>query len=342
MQYQVKGYKQYERQVPVAAMLLAFSVACVPMREAAALINGGEGNKPISDPGWPKGAAAIFNHPGRIAWWEGPPFGGGQWHSECRGNATTLTAILTGFSKMEGKTKRVVVHDGIGQSFWISEPARKEAGRIDWVFMVWQPASWDRLSRMPAGINPTDARDRGHGPPSQVDVYTGGNVRWADVKVPAGLEVIDERLESHGFTTADGVVLEGRITEVADGKPIAGRVKLRRVEPRGLGPERYSVLAETTADVNGHWVLKKIRAGWIQVVIEADGFVPRIVGQARLDDQPHWSSFDCRLSRIAAVSGRVADEAGLPLPGAEVRVRDVATDEDGRYDLPFDASVKSR
>ena len=93
-------------------------------REAAALITGGEGNKPISDPGWPKGAAAIFNHPSRIAWWEGPPFGGGQWHSESRGDARTLTAILTAFSKMDAKTKRVVVHDGVGQSFWISDPAR--------------------------------------------------------------------------------------------------------------------------------------------------------------------------------------------------------------------------
>ncbi len=336
-----KGYRAYERPIPAAAIMLAFFVAAVPVREAAALITGGEGNKPIPDPGWPKGAAAIFNHPGRIAWWEGPPFGGGQWHSECRGDARTLTAILTGFSKLDAKTKRVVVHDGVGQSFWISEPARKDAARIDWEFIVWQPSSWERLSQLPAGINPTDARDRSNGPPSQIDVYTGGNVRWADVKVPEGLEVVDERLESHGFTAADGVVLEGKITNVADRRPIPGRVKLRRMEPRGLGPERYSVLAEATADADGHWVLKKATAGWLQVVIEADGFVPRIVGYARLDDQPHWSFFDCRLSPLAAASGQVTDEAGQPLPDVDVRIQDVATEEDGRYDLPFDSSVKT-
>ena len=337
----VKGCKRYERQIPAAAIMLAFLLAAVPMREAAALITGGEGNTPISDPGWPKGAAAIFNHPGRVAWWEGPPFGGGQWHSECRGDARTLTAILTGFSKMDGKTKRVVVHDGIGHSFWISEPARKDAARIDWVFMVWQPSRWERLSQMPAGINPTDARDRSDGPPSQIDVYTGGNVRWAEVKVPAGVEVVDERLESHGFTFADGVVLEGKITHVADKRPIAGRVKLRRIEPRELGPEHYTEVAEATADANGHWVLKKVLAGWFQVVIEAEGFVPRIVGYARFDDQPHWSFFDCRLSPLVAVSGQVTDEAGQPLSAVEVRIQDIATEEDGRYDLPFDSSVKT-
>jgi Carboxypeptidase regulatory-like domain len=341
---QSEGRTRNKRRIPAAAIMVAFLLAAVPLREAAALITGGEGNKPIADPGWPKGAGAIFNHPGRVAWWEGPPFGGGQWHSECRGDAKTLSAILTGLSKLDAKTKRVVVHDGVGHSFWInpnSEPGKKDAARIDWVFMIWQPASWERLSQMPAGINPTDAKDRSDGPPSQVDVYTGGNVHWADVKVPDGLEVVDERLESHGFTVADGVVLEGKITDVADKRPVAGRVKLRRMEPRGLGPERYTVMAEAMADANGHWVLKKVLAGWVQVVIEADDYVPRVVGYARFDDQPHWSFYDGRLSRHAPVTGKVVDESGQPLAGVEVRIQDVATEEDGRYDLPVDASVKT-
>jgi hypothetical protein len=66
------------------ALLLLLSLATVAFtsREAFALIEGGEGNTPIADPGWPKFAAAIFNTKSRIAWWEGPPFGGGQWHAE--------------------------------------------------------------------------------------------------------------------------------------------------------------------------------------------------------------------------------------------------------------------
>ena len=77
----------------------------------------------------PEGAAAIFNHPGRVAWWEGPPFGGGQWHAECRGDAKALNAVLADFAKLDVKIKRVVVHDGTGHSFWLAPNQRAgEAG----------------------------------------------------------------------------------------------------------------------------------------------------------------------------------------------------------------------
>jgi hypothetical protein len=44
-------------------------MAVVPVQTAFALVTGGEGNTPRDDPGWPKGAAANFNNPARIAWW---------------------------------------------------------------------------------------------------------------------------------------------------------------------------------------------------------------------------------------------------------------------------------
>ena len=74
--------------------LVALLLAILAPARASALISGGEGNDALADPGWPKGAAAIFNDPGRVAWWEGPPFGGGQWHAECRGDAKALAAVL--------------------------------------------------------------------------------------------------------------------------------------------------------------------------------------------------------------------------------------------------------
>src|SRR5262245_2713183 len=108
--------------------LIIALLAVVSPPEAFALITGGEGNKPLTDPGWPSGAAAIFNHTGRIAWWEGPPFGGGQWHSECRGDAKALSAVLADFAKLDVKTKRVVVHDGTGYSFWLAP--NREPGKL--------------------------------------------------------------------------------------------------------------------------------------------------------------------------------------------------------------------
>ncbi len=320
-------------------LLLLFLLA--GPREASALITGGEGNSPIGDPGWPKGAAAIFNTRARIAWWEGPPFGGGQWHAECRGDAATLSTILQDFARLDVKAKRIVLHDGIGHSFWLApnnEPEKLAAARIDWVFMVWQPANWERPHKMPADLNPTEQEEKS--PPSEIEVFTG-KLRWGDVKVPKGIEVIDQRLEGHGFTTADGIVLEGKVTDLGTRKPVAARMRLQRIEPRKKGGYLYSIVAEATSDPDGHWVLKKAPAGWYRVIVEAGGFVPRVAGYARFDEQPRWQAFDCGLSRSAHISGRITDDAGKPLADVEVRLHDVVPASGGRYESPNEYSFKT-
>ena len=43
-----------------------------------ALIMTGKG-EPVTDAGWPAGALAVANLKSRLGWWEGPPFGGGEW-----------------------------------------------------------------------------------------------------------------------------------------------------------------------------------------------------------------------------------------------------------------------
>jgi hypothetical protein len=305
------------------------------------LILGGAGNKPISDPGWPKGAAAIFNHPGRIAWWEGPPFGGGQWHSECRGDAKTLSAILADVAKLDVPTKRVVVHDGAGHSFWLApnnEPQKLDAARIDWVFMVWQSAKWQVIARMPADLKPSDVQDAS--PPAQIDVYTS-NLSWSDVVVPRGIELVDGRLEAHGFTLADGVVLEGQVSDLVTKQPVAASIRLERIEPQKQGGYLYPVVMEAKANAQGRWVLKKVPAGWFRVVVDAPAFVPRVVAYVRLDDQPQWQFSDCGLARPAAVSGRVTDDAGKPLADVEVRLQDVVSEPGGRYESPLGYTFKT-
>jgi hypothetical protein len=339
-----RGWHRRSRLTVAAATgLLAATILAIPFRSATALITGGEGNKPIADPGWPKGAAVIFNHPARVAWWEGPPFGGGQWHAECRGDAGALGAVLVDFARVDARTKRVILHDGVGASFWLNpngEPAKAAAARIDWTFMVWEPARWGHLRRLPAGINPTDPRDADKGPPAEIEVYTGGPLRWSDVTVPEGLEVIDHRLEGHGFTVADGIVLEGTVTDLATGRPVAAGARLERIEPQETGGYRYEVAARADVDARGRWVLKQTPAGWYRVVVEAVGFVPRIAGYAKFD-QPRWASYDCGLSRPAPVSGRVIDDAGGPLADVEVRIQDVAPGSGGRYESPDDPSCRT-
>ncbi len=328
----------------LASLCLTVVLLGAPGHEALALIMGGVGNKPIRDPGWPKGAAALFNHEGRVAYWEGPPFGGGEWHSECRGDAKALNTVLAGFSQLDVKSKRVVVHDGVGHSFWLNpnrEAAKRASATIDWSLMVWVPANWGALRRLPADLNRVDPREAAKGPPAQIDVYVGGGIRWADVSMPDGLDLIDQRLEAHGFTQADGIVVEGKVVDLANQRPIAAQMRLERIETLPTGGYRYVNVAETTADAQGHWVLKKAPAGWNRIVIEAKGFVPRVAGHAQFEDHPAWASYDSGLLPSAPVSGVVTDDRGLPLEDVALQFHDVVATAGGRYESTHEYAVKT-
>jgi hypothetical protein len=332
------------RGIFVRAALCGLLIAITPCPRAFALITGGEGNEPISDPGWPASAAVIFNNPTRIAWWEGPPFGGGQWHAEYRGDAAAFNDVLAAFAKLDVKTKRLVAHDGVGHSFWLNpnnEPEKRTAAEIDWMFVVWQSESFDRLRKMPADLQPPDVAEADAGPPAELHVYIGERIRWSDVKIPDGIEVSDNRMEAHGFTPADGTVLEGTIIDLVTKQPIAGRMRLELIEPQSEGGYRYTVAAEAAVADDGRWILKKTPAGWFRVVIDADGYVPRVIGHTKVDEQPRWQRFDGGLARPGSVSGRVTDDAGQPLADVDVRLGDVVAGDDGRYESPLEFRTKS-
>jgi hypothetical protein len=320
----------------VAAVCLALIFANIP-NQSFASITGGKGNKPITDPGWPKGAAVIFNHNGRVAWWEGPPFGGGQWRAECRGDAESLNAVLKNYAKVDAKIKRLVVHDGLGESYWLNpngKPDKKADAWMQWSFMVWVPANWQRLNGFPAGLRPADQVDSDLGPPMQIDVYAGGKFVWEDVHVPEGITVTDLRLEAHGFTAKDGIVLVGKITDLATDKPITGQMQLQLIEPQPKGGYRYSVMAEVEANQRGDWVLKHTPRGWYRVVVLSEGYVPKVIGHDRFDDRPRLHSYNGGLAPAVAISGLITDERGKPLPGVDVRLGDVTSVTGGIYRSP--------
>ena len=320
--------------------LAALALLAMPTQQALALIVGGEGNKPLQDPGWPDGASVIFNTPSRIAWWEGPPLGGGQWHAECRGDAKALSTVLADFAELNVKSKRIVLYDGVGKSFWpsrVSKADKGDATKMDWMFTVWMPASWERLRKLPPDINPIRG-NAGEGPPAQIDIYTGGNIKWADVVVPKGITIVDNRLEAHGFTVADGLVFEGKVIDLATRKPIAAKVRLDRYDPKAKGG--YVKVVETVADEEGHWVLKKAPTNWNRVVIDAEGYVPRDIGYNSFDGQPRWHEFNSGLARPATVKGRVTDDDGEPLADVDVRLGDVTSGGDP-YASALDSTVKT-
>src|SRR6185295_3003812 len=145
------------------------------------------------------------------------------------------------------------------------------------------------------------------------------------------------RLATHGFTDADGVVLEGKVIDLATKRPIAGKLRLEKSEARG----GFSTVVFADSDKEGHWLLKKTPAGSFRVVIEAEGYVARLVGYVNADERPRWHGFDTGLVKAAFVSGRVIDEDGHPLADVQVSIRDTISDTKALYKTPLETTVKT-
>src|SRR3954465_3440382 len=56
------------------------------------------GKDPVSDANWPEGALGVANHPSRQSWYEGPPFGGGQWVFMYKGDTKAFQEVLGKFA----------------------------------------------------------------------------------------------------------------------------------------------------------------------------------------------------------------------------------------------------
>jgi len=319
------------RQNWLGALALCFAVLC-GTRLAQALITGGEGNEPMDGSRWPPGAAEVFNAKSRIAYWEGPPYGGGESHAECRGDTDAFNRVLADFAKIEAAARKLIVHDGIGQSFWLNinnEPDKREQAKIEWSFTVWDADSWKRLKSLPERFRPNQGPDTGV-PAPVIDLYVGGNVKWAEVSVPEGIDVVDERLEAHGFALADGVVLEGTVVEAETLKPIPATAHLERIETKE-GKYEYTRVTNAPTDRDGRWVLTRVPDGWFRIVVEAPTFVPRIAGFQQLDGTPRWAALPTKLAQAADVTGVVLDGQGSPLQGVQVRLDEAVIGEGEVY-----------
>jgi len=322
--------------------LIALVITVVLWQPAWALITGGTGNKPLPDPGWPQGAATVFNTKSRVAYWTGSPFDSGQSHAECRGDSAAFQQVLNDFAKIETPKKRVVLHDGVGHSFMLNpnrEQQLEEQSRIDWTFMVWDSASFN--GRQPLRPEIRTASNSDEPVFAELDVYTGGSIRWSDIVVPTDVLVVDERLAAHGFTLKDGRVLEGQAIDLATRQPIPATVILERVERQKEGGYQYVKLTEVTADAGGHWVLTNAPPEQCRLILKADGYVPRIISHEAFDGQPGWSRRNSGLSRPASVTGRVIDQQGRPLPDVDVRITNLLVDNSVRYQLPDDSPLKT-
>lgn len=205
---------------------------------------------------------------------------------------------------------------------------------MDFQFTVWSRDNWERLRKMPAEYSPVAGAEAEKGPLTQIDIYAGGAIRMQDVRLPEGIDVVDNRLEAHGFTLADGVVYEGKVIQLATQKPLAADVEIELIAPRKSGGYDHSLVANVKADKKGRYVFKNVPAGWHRIIAKADGFVPRIIGHVRSDDVPRHHWFDSGLSRPTVVAGQVKDAEGEGLPDATVRLSGLTYDKSNRYQTP--------
>ncbi|MEM8734887.1 MAG: carboxypeptidase-like regulatory domain-containing protein [Planctomycetota bacterium] len=319
----------------VTLWLVATSSPC------QAMITGGKGNKPLPDPGWPKGADKVFNWPTRIAWWEGPPFGGGQWHAESKGDAKVLNEVLEAFAEIDAPKKRLIVNEGIGYSFWLDPNGSKRADRttkIDWEFTIWVPERWALQMRLPADMSAVQS-SKDESPVPQLTIYAA-SVRYSELRIPKGIEIIDNRMEAHGYTRDDGRVIEGRVTDSKTGLPVAAHIQVERVTPKPTGGYDYEKAESTQADSDGKWHFKNFPDKWSRIIISAEGYAPRVAKYVKFDRQPGWTPVITTLGKSCEVHGMVQTPDGRPLESVEVRVSGITVaGESAEYKLPDGYSI---
>src|SRR5262249_2376548 len=110
---------EYSTRLPVGGIaclaLLAFSTA------ALGLIVVGRGNDPVKDSNWPAGSVDLANLKTRVGWWEGPPFGGGQYQFLYRGDTAAFQEALDLFGNIRAPELRVHIHEGRSENIFLQD-----------------------------------------------------------------------------------------------------------------------------------------------------------------------------------------------------------------------------
>jgi hypothetical protein len=345
-----------------AAVLIALAwFAPVP-----ALIMVG-GKEPVIDHNWPTGTLDVANHKSRLSWYEGPPFGGGEWTFQYRGDTAALNEVLARFGQIKAPELLIIVHDGTLESPFTNNDknaAGKADNTIDWSFTVWVPENFYHLFGNPSSAFSADQPQyRTDLPPPRLDVYVSeGRIDWERVQVPAGVRVTDERATSHGYKPEDGSVITGVAYDMFTAKPVAAvEVTVERYVtppppaegvdlPKNPQKSTWEKVVSAVGDVDGRFEVKNVPAGSYQVNVRCAGYAPRSLGWTSFQ-QHTFKSETVRLSPAVEASGKVV-EAGKnkPIEGVKVRVdqtisvdgrgypqpegRETTTDAQGKFTLP--------
>jgi hypothetical protein len=313
-------------KIILAAMVS--TVICLGATRASALILTGEGNTPVTDAGWPEGTLALANLKTRAGWWEGPPFGGGEWHFLYRGNTDAFNDALAKFAAIRAPALELVIHDGPPEE----NPFLKDSKTVNWTFTVWVPANWHRLYNNPKTVFGADSPNfRNPVAPPRMDVYVGdGGIDWSKVSPPKNVHITDQRAFVAKANPTAAALVRVEVFDIADGKPIRGTkviVASMNKGPEGItskpalranGGNDYVTVAEGLSDESGRVMVTAIPAGPHRILIEAPGYAARVLGQEQFGEHT-YKTYSTELAKVASVRSTATDSDGKPLAGIKVR-----------------------
>lgn len=298
------------------------------------MIRGGT-TEPTTVQGLPAGSLPLANLDTRIAWWEGPPFGGGQYHFDYAGDTDRLQDAIDLFARIDTQQKRVVIQDGQQTSFWLGITEKKNPHFVDWQFVVWVPSHWQRLSDAKAGLLPPG--EEGTMPATVLTVFVTKRIDWSGITVPDGLTVDDQRLEFIGLE-GESAALKGTVVD-PDGQPI---------ENATISVSGSETTVTELSDAEGNFLVASIPAGGHRVTVAAAGYASRDLYH-RSFRAGNFQRIDITLAPAVTTRVVVTNVAGDPLADVRMRVarctgpsgdhyrlagdHEYTTDADGRFSL---------
>ena len=318
----------FARSLQFSTLLLLLAVV---VGDAHGLITGEKGNRPVVDRSWPEGTLALANRKIRLGWWEGPPFGGGEYHFLYRGDTKAFADSLDKFSKINTPRKRLVIHDGKHDSFWLR--GEKDAS-INWQFTVWSPENWHDLYNNPTShFSSSHPNYRKPVAPPQLDVYLSESIDWSKIIVPKGITVIDRRLSSVGLDASAGAVVQGQIFDMQTSKPIVDAELV--LKPRDEKKATQTIRSDST----GKFDLRKIPPATYQVSVNAKGYASRQIGHESIEKQTLVVYENIQLVKGTEISGTLKDDSGISIANASVRLRNPMGIDGRGYSLPSSLST---
>jgi len=286
---------------------------------ASALILTHTGNDPVTDMGWPQGALAVANMLTRVGYYEGPPFGGGQYVFQYHAATTQdFNDALKVFSHIAAPRLELVISDGACRDIKVVDT------RVDWECELWVPENYYRYVKLTRELSGAAAQSSGGYaafPAPRITVYCGEGspIDWAGVAIPLNLTVIDKRVSSSEYKGSTGGVFKVTVYDAATGKILPdATVSLTRLDPAG-GPRDYSA----TTDKSGTAVIRDIAACGYKVSISYPAYATRTLTDGYYNAGHTLEAQTVALAKAASLNGTVLDPEGHPLSGATVETRSV-------------------